>query len=218
MKKTITIIGANGNMGSNISRNLANGNYQLILAGNNEQKLAEFTTALKNSSNNQDISYTLNNKEAVQKSDIIIPAIWYQNQEQLANEIKEVSTDKIIVSIANPLNETYDGLLTEPTTSAAEELAALLPNAKIVKAFNTTFAADFQNQVLHNQTIDSFIAGDDKNAVKQVEELIKTSGFNPLVVGNLSKSRTLESMMVMLIGLSMKYDYNWLAGWKILTK
>ena len=218
MKKTITIIGANGNMGSNISRNLANGNYQLILTGNNEQKLAEFTTALKNSSNNQDISYTLNNKEAVQKSDIIILAIWYQSQEQFAHEIKDVSRGKIVVSIANPLNETYDGLLTDPTTSAAEELAALLPNAKIVKAFNTTFAADFQNQVLHNQTIDSFIAGNDENAVKQVEELIKTSGFNPLVVGNLSKSRTLESMMVMLIGLSMKYDYNWLAGWKILTK
>jgi len=218
MKKIITIIGANGNMGSNISRNLANGNYQLILAGNNEQKLAEFTTALKNSSNNQDISYTLDNKEAVQKSDIIIPAIWYQSQEQLANEIKDVSTDKIVVSIANPLNDTYDGLLTEPTTSAAEELAGLLPNAKIVKAFNTTFAADFQNQVLHSQTIDSFIAGDDENAVEQVEELIKVSGFNPLIVGDLSKSRTLESMMLMLIGLSMKYDYNWLAGWKILTK
>ncbi len=218
MKKVITIIGANGNMGSNISRNLSKGNYKLILTGNDEEKLSEFVNELKTNSENQNISYLLDNREAVKQSDIVIPAIWYQNQKQFAIEIKDISESKVIISITNPLNETYDGLLTEPTTSAAEELAQLLPKAKIVKAFNTTFAADFQNQVLKNQTIDSFIAGDDENAIRQVKELIKTSGFNPLVVGGLSKSRTLESMMVMLIGLSMKYDYNWLAGWKILTK
>ena len=39
---------------------------------------------------------------------------------------------------------------------------------------------------------------------------------NPLVAGDLAVSRTLENMQLLLIQLGMKYNYNWLAGWKIL--
>jgi predicted dinucleotide-binding enzyme len=39
------------------------------------------------------------------------------------------------------LNQTYDGLATPPGSSAAEETQALVgPDARVVKAFNTTFA------------------------------------------------------------------------------
>jgi 8-hydroxy-5-deazaflavin:NADPH oxidoreductase len=46
--------------------------------------------------------------------------------------------------------------------------------------------------------------------------LVSTAGFNPIISGDLSISRSLESMQLHLIQLSMKHDYNWLAGWKIL--
>ena len=36
-------------------------------------------------------------------------------------------------------------LVTAPGTSAAEELQKLFPNAKVIKAFNTTFAEDFSS-------------------------------------------------------------------------
>ena len=77
-------------------------------------------------------------REASWEADIIIPAVGYGAQTEVAARIKDVVIGKIVVSIANPLNETFDGLLTEPTTSAAEELAKLLPHSKIAKAFNTT--------------------------------------------------------------------------------
>ncbi|NCU04345.1 MAG: NADP oxidoreductase, partial [Chitinophagaceae bacterium] len=47
-------------------------------------------------------------------------------------------------------------------------------------------------------------------------ELVKTAGFNPVLAGNLSVSRTLEAMQLLLIQLTVKNNYNWLAGWKIL--
>jgi predicted dinucleotide-binding enzyme len=127
-----------------------------------------------------------------------------------------VANRKIVVSISNPLNETYDGLLTAPDTSAAETLQHLLPHSKVVKAFNTSFAADFATPVIDGKQADVFVAGNDDDAVQTVSGLVETAGFRPLIAGTLPVSRTLENMQLLLIQLGMKNNYNWLAGWKIL--
>ena len=121
-----------------------------------------------------------------------------------------------MISISNPMNKTHSGLVTAPDSSAAEELQKLLPHSKVVKAFNTTFANDFATPVIAGKQVDSFIAGNDTDAVQTVSELIKTAGFNPIIAGDLSVSRTLENMQLLLIQLGIKYNYNWLSGWKIL--
>jgi predicted dinucleotide-binding enzyme len=64
-----------------------------------------------------------------------------------------------VISIANALNETSNSLITATGTSAAEELQQLLPNSKVVKAFNTTFAAGFATPVIDGQQADAFVAG-----------------------------------------------------------
>jgi len=49
---------------------------------------------------------------------------------------------KTVVDISNPLNlETFDSLTVPADSSAVAELAAALPSSKVLKAFNTTFAA-----------------------------------------------------------------------------
>ena len=121
-----------------------------------------------------------------------------------------------MISISNPLNETYDGLVTIPGTSAAEELQKLLPYSKVIKAFNTTFAADFLTPVIDGRQADAFVAGDDDEALETVSQMVTTAGFNPIIAGKLVVSRTLENMQLLLVQLGLKYNYNWLAGWKIL--
>ncbi len=217
MKTTIAIIGASGSMGSALARNISRANYRVLLFDKNRTELESLLQSIKSAMPKADVEIMDCARESGWEADIIIPAVWYQSQAEVAEKIREVAANKIVVSIANPLNDTYDGLLTGPSTSAAEELAKLLPNAKIVKAFNTTFAADFATPSLDGKTVDSFIAGDDDEAVQTVSNLVKAVGFNPLVAGKLSVSRTLESMTLLLIGLSMRYNYNWLAGWKILS-
>ena len=216
MKKTIAVIGAAGNMGSGISNNLAKAGYRILLAGKDQSKLNNLLNKIKETTPGADVEILDCSKEASWEADIIIPAVPYNSQVEVASRIKDVVTGKIVISISNPLNETYDGLVTNPTTSAAEELAVLLPYSKVVKAFNTVFGADFNSPQLAGNTIDTFIAGDDEEAVSIVTELVKDAGFNPLFAGKLAMSRTLENMMVLLIGLTMRNNYNWLAGWKIL--
>jgi len=215
-KQTIAIIGATGNMGSAISKNLSKGNYRLLLRANDREKLEELVNEIKTANSSADIEGINCPVDASWEADIIIAAVPYEAEKDVAEKIREVANQKIVISIANPLNETYDGLVTEPGTSAAEELQKLLPNSKVVKAFNTTFAADFSTPVIEGKKTDAFIAGNDEDAVQTVAGLVSTAGLNPINAGQLSVSGTLERMQLLMIQLGMKYNYNGLAGWKIL--
>jgi len=215
-KQTIAVIGATGNMGSAISRNLSKGNYRILLCANDEPKLQAVVEGIRIENATADVETLDCAVNASWEADIIIVAVPYQAEKEVAAKISQVANQKIVISISNPLNETYDGLLTAYDTSAAEELQKLLPHSKIVKAFNTTFAADFSTPVIAGKQVDAFVVGDDQEAVQTVLELVQVAGFNPIEAGKLSVSRTLESMTLLLIQLTLKNNYNWLAGWKIL--
>lgn len=204
MKQTIAIIGATGIMGSGIACSLAKAGHRILIAGRDKAKLSTLLENIKEATPNADIDILDCSREASWEADIVIPVVSYAAQAEVASRIKDVVTGKIVVSIANLLNGTYDGLVTDSTTSAAEELQKLLPHSKVVKAFNTVFGADFATPNLGGKTVDNFIAGDDEQAVATIAALVKDAGFNPLVAGELSVSRTLESMMVLLIGLNME--------------
>lgn len=215
-KQTIAIIGASGNMGSAIAKSLSKGNNRLLLFSNENEKTASLVDDIKSLQPSADVESLSCPANATWEADVIILAVPFQAEKEIAEKIREVANQKVVISIANPLNETFDGLVTAPGTSAAEELQKLLPHSKVVKAFNTTFAADFATPVIDGKKADAFIAGDDDDAIDTVSDLVKTAGFNPLVAGRLAVSRTLENMQLLLIQLGLKNNYNWLAGWKIL--
>jgi len=216
IKQTIAVIGATGNMGSAISKSLSKGNYKLLLCANEQDKVQTLVQQIKLQNSSADVEAVDCSTEASWEADIIILALPYEAEKEVAEKIREMANQKIVISIANPLNSSYNGLVTAADTSAAEELQKLLPNSKVIKAFNTTFAADFTTPVIDGKQVDAFVAGNDEDALQTVSELVTTAGFNPIVAGNLSVSRTLESMQLLLIQLGIKYNYNWLAGWKIL--
>ena len=203
-------------MGSAISKNLSYGNNRLLLLGNDKLKVDAVLKEIQEKNAGAEAEVLECPTDASWQADIIILAVPYQAEKEIAGKIREVANQKIVISISNPLNASYNGLLTSPDTSAAEELQTLLPNSKVVKAFNTTFAADFSTRVIDGKQVDAFIAGNDWEALQMVAELVSQAGFNPLIAGDLSVSRTLENMQLLLIQLGMKYNYNWLAGWKIL--
>lgn len=91
-----------------------------------------------------------------------------------------------------------------------------LPNAKVIKAFNTTLVSDFDSPIINKQQVDVFIAGNEEESLKTVSELVTVAGFNPVVAGDLTVSRTLEAMYLLLAQLSKKYNYKNPAGWKVL--
>ena len=215
-KQTVAVFGASGNMGSAITKSIAKGPYRLLLISNDAEKLQKLRADILKESPKAEAEAIQTLINARWKADIFILAVPYYSEAEIVSEIMDLAEGKIVISIANPINKDLTGLVTEPDTSAAEELQKLLPKSKVVKAFNTTFAADFTHPVIDGKQVDSFIAGNDEKSVKTVFEMIKTAGFNPIVAGGLQVSRTLEHMQLLLMQLGLKYNYNWLAGWKIL--
>jgi NADPH-dependent F420 reductase len=215
-KEVVAIIGASGKMGSAIAKSLAKGNYRVLLHSSKTNKVQSFIDKIKGSNSSADIEIVDDYIEVCWEADIIVLAVPYTVEKEVAKHIRKVVNQKVVISISNPLNDTFTGLITAPGTSAAEELQKILPHAKVIKAFNTTFAGDFNQPTINGHLVDCFIAGNDEDAIQVVYDLVKTAGFNPVIAGNLSVNRTLESMQLLLIQLTMQNNYKWIAGWKIL--
>ena len=213
-KKTIAIIGASGNMGSAIAKSLSKGNYRLLLFGNQQEKVKQLIAEIKSVNPSSDVESMACPFDASWEADIIIPAVQYEVEVDVAEKIREVATQKIVVSISNPRNNDRNGK--DAWKSAAEELQNHLPDSKVVKAFNTVFAKDFLQPVIDERQLDVFIAGDDEESLNIVSEMVDEAGFNPIIAGDLATSRTLENMTALLIQLNLRYNYNWVGGWKVL--
>ena len=121
-KQTIAVIGASGNMGSAISKNLSKGNYRILLFANDKEKVETVVNDIKSYNAAADVEALECPTDASWEADIIVFAVPYQAEKELAERIRAVANQKIVISIANPLNEAYNGLVTSPDTSAAEEL------------------------------------------------------------------------------------------------
>ncbi|MEX0929762.1 MAG: NAD(P)-binding domain-containing protein [Balneolales bacterium] len=206
-KQTVAIIGASGNMGSAIAKSIARGNYRLLLFDREPEASGLLTAHIRKARPGADVESMDCPHESSWEADIIILAVPHGAEQEIADKIKGVVTQKIVISIANPIDKDFSKLTTRPYTSAAEVLQQRLPHSRVVKAFNTTFAADFEQPVIDGKQIDAFIAGDDEEALQAVTVLVETAGFNPVIAGGLTVSGTLERMQLLLMQLTIKNNH-----------
>jgi 8-hydroxy-5-deazaflavin:NADPH oxidoreductase len=150
--------------------------------------------------------------------EVVILAVYYPGSLELARELGDRLTDKVVVDISNPLNQTFDGLATAPGTSAAEELAAALPaGARVVKAFNTTFAGTLVDGQVAGQPLDVLIAGDDQEAKGTVAQLVRDGGLRAIDVGALERARHLEGLGFLGMMLQQPLGLNFQSAWKLIS-
>jgi NADPH-dependent F420 reductase len=100
---------------------------------------------------------------------------------------------KIIIDCTNPMNSDWTQLVEGLTSSGAERIAELAPDAKVVKAFNHVYAQIIQSSALFgSQNASVLYCGDDECAKEKVACLIEDAGFEPVDSGTLSNARCLE--------------------------
>jgi predicted dinucleotide-binding enzyme len=197
----IAIIGT-GNVGSAVGAGAAKAGYDVVYAGQDAGKaeqVAEDTGA----------TAATTPREAVAGADIVVLAVPYTAVEDVAREIAPVAAGKVVVDPTNPLKADYSGLATDPGTSGAETIAKLLPDAKVVKAFNTLFATNTANPAAHGTKLDSLFATDDETAKDAVCGLSGSIGFRPVHVGPLAAARELEAMAWLNIRMQMRTGGQW---------
>lgn len=131
-------------------------------------------------------------KDAAAKADVVVLAVPFSAASETIAAAGGLA-GKILVDISNPLTADYMDLTIGHSTSAAEEIQKLAPQAKVVKAFNTVFASLLQSGgKVSGEAATVFIAGDDEAANAQVAEIAGKSGFRALQTGALKVARYIE--------------------------
>ena len=178
----VTIIGA-GNMGRGIGTRLVTGGHSVTFVDANPETAEKTATEVKASAKKGSKVSSASLGEA-ELGEVVVLAVWYGTNIELARQLGTKLAGKVVVDIANPLNSTFDGLATALNSSSAEDLAkAIASGAKVVKAFNTTYAGTLLAGQVAGQPLDVFIAGDDAEAKNKVAELVKDGGMRPIDTG-----------------------------------
>src|SRR5215208_6302801 len=188
----ITIIGP-GNMGRAIGTRAAAAGHSITFVGDKPENAEKAAKDVRASAKNG-AQVSTANLENVELGDVVVLALWYGTNKDVAKQLGDKLAGKVVVDIANPLNSTYDGLATAPNSSSAEEVAKAAPEAKVVKAFNTTYAGTLLSGKVEGKPLDVFIAGDDANAKSKVAQLVKDADMRPIDAGPLSRARQIEGM------------------------
>lgn len=177
---TIAILGQ-GNMGAGLAKRLK-GKADLAL-GARAPKAGE-------------LSYT----DAVANADIVVLALPFDAAVEAAKSLNLVG--KVVVDMTNPITPDYSGLRFGYDTSAAEQIQAAAPHAKVVKGFNTIFASLFDIPAADTANVPIFLAGNDDAAVDAVADLAEKAGFAVEKAGKLDGARLIEPVGMLNIRLA----------------
>src|ERR1051325_3142781 len=194
----VTIIGP-GKMGRAIGTRAVAAGHSVTFVGDKREHTEQAANDVKASARNGTQVFTAD-LENVKLGDIVVLALWHGTNKEVARQLGTRLEGKVVVDIANPLNSTYEGLATAPDSSSAEEVAeAASPGAKVVNAFNTTYAGTLLEGEVDGQPLDVFIAGDDTEAKAKVAQLVRDAGMRPVDTGPLSRAREIEGMQLLHI-------------------
>jgi predicted dinucleotide-binding enzyme len=143
--------------------------------------------------------------EACIFGEVVCFAIPYSAMENVLTINKESLKGKIVVDITNAINIEDWSPLFLGEDSGGEQTARLLPESKVVKAFNTIFADVMkpEKQQFDGQKLTAFIASDDTEAAETIKKLADEAGFRGFVVGGIKNARHLEAIAHLNIAVAM---------------
>src|SRR5919107_890343 len=119
-----------------------------------------------------------NDLDTAVTGDIVVLAVPYPAVSDVIAQRGEQLAGKIVVDITNPLNfETFDSLVVPADGSATAEIASALPQSRVLKAFNTTFAGTLAAGSVGPLTTTVLIAGDDADAKSLLAGIVSAGGL-----------------------------------------
>jgi 8-hydroxy-5-deazaflavin:NADPH oxidoreductase len=186
----VTIIGT-GNMGQAIANVVAKGGNTVDMRGSSDSDMPL-------------------------SGEIVVLAVPHPATTDILAKRGDSLAGKIVVDITNPLNfETFDSLTVPADSSAAAQIAAALPQSRVLKAFNTTFGSTLASGTVGPLTTTVLIAGDDTDAKAMLAGVITAGGLRAIDAGPLSRARELEAIGFLQILLAANEKLSWTGGFGI---
>jgi 8-hydroxy-5-deazaflavin:NADPH oxidoreductase len=150
--------------------------------------------------------------------DIVVLAVPYPAVAEVVAKRADQFAGKIVVDITNPVNfETFDEMTVPADGSAAAEIATALPQSRVLKAFNTTFAATVAAGVIGPQPTTVLIAGDDADAKSLLAGVVSAGGLRAVDAGSLRRARELEALGFLQLTLAVSDKVSWTGGFGVVS-
>lgn len=207
----IAVIGGTGDQGLGLAMRYAKSGEDVVIGSRKAEKaenaVAEIENILGHSMKNLE---GLSNPDAAVVADILILTVPLQAQRPTLDSIKEYVDGKILIDATAPLNSNIGGSPMEFIEvwegSAAERTVAILKgkDVAVVSAYSNISSSSLMN---HEKDIDCdcLVCGDDDEAKLKAMELVnKLPGVKAIDCGGISRSRIVEKITPLLIGLNIK--------------
>jgi 8-hydroxy-5-deazaflavin:NADPH oxidoreductase len=196
----IAIIGS-GNLGGALGRSLTRAGHSVVLGVRDPAQAAESVKGdLIAGMRVESIA------DAVGGAQVVIVTTPAGVVVDVVQSLGAALNGKIVVDASNPVGA---GLIlkTGPNGESQAELTAAAlrisaPDARVVKAFNQTGAANIEIAASYVPRPLMLAAGDDADAVRTVAQLATDIGFDGISAGPLTRARELERLAMLWIALS----------------
>ena len=187
-----TAIIGTGGIGSVIARRLASGGEALRLSSADTESARTLAAAI-----GQGAAAASDNRDALQGADAVILALRFGVLKGVIEEIADRLTNKLVVVPSNPVGLDAQGKIVRllpQAQSSGKAVAGWLPQgARLAMAFGSMSGDLFESSSNRSPELAVlFYATDDERAAGQVEQLIRTAGFEPVKVGGVEQSGRLE--------------------------
>jgi predicted dinucleotide-binding enzyme len=176
----IGIIGS-GHIGGTAARLFIEAGHEVAVSNSRgPESLEDFIVALGPR------AHAMTVDQAARFGDVILLAAPWRNTEALPPP--KTVAGKIVIDAMNPYTAS-GGLFDLGDSTSSEEVQKRLPQARLVKAFNTIYYQHLATRGRKDLPIEQrhaiFIAGDDEDAKRVVSRLIEDIGFAPVDTGSL---------------------------------
>ena len=150
--------------------------------------------------------------------DVVILAVPYPAVAEIIENYRGQLAGKVVVDITNPLDfSTFDSLVVPAGSSAAAEIQKALPDSKVLKAFNTNFAATLASKTVGGSPQTTvLVAGDDAAAKQALVAAITAGGVGALDAGSLKRAHELEAIGFLQLTLAAAEKINWTGGFAVI--
>jgi len=202
---TIGLLGGTGPQGRGLALRLALAGHRVLLGSRDPGRAAGVVQELLAG---RDLPIEgVGNAAAAARADVVFLVFPFAGQADVLPGLAGPIGDKVVVDVINPLAWDQDGpyQLDVAEGSAAEQAAALLPQARVVAAFHHAaprLLADPDRQV----ETDVLVAGDDPGAKRLVLGLAdQIPGCRGVDAGPLRMARQLEGFTAVIVGINRRY-------------
>ena len=142
--------------------------------------------------------------DAAKNADALLLAVHWSRIDDVLKQAGDLS-GKVIVTCSLPMDTASTKLIVANTSSGAEELAKMIPKARVVCAFNTLpsevlFGVYEAKRKASRPSV--VYCGDDEHAKGVAAELIGDAGFDPVDAGPLRIARYTEPFALLVAQLA----------------